>query len=796
MRKSTIEANKRTRTGEARDPTEYEYLGSLIALQPHPAEWFVAQGRTVLRTERNGFIKQDSPHGLFVCETRLLSKYELRINEKAPIPVALSNVNQHSWIGYYVILPPGIDPGPADKGSGDVQAYSENTLEIRITRSANDGIHEDIDLVNYSLKATSFQLHFWFDADFASVTEAESKRRKIRRKKEVRWSCEPLEQPALCFHYSESHAYSHQGAERGVAQIDRGLRIRVSAGQYHPQYRKGRISIPIRLAPREKWHGCLDFIPSIEQWKFHHEDSCYSFHDEKSRFTRRRLDFMESATHFTSPTDHHLNSVVTRCVKQAARDLTALRLYDLDVGEDGWTVAAGLPIYLALYGRDTLTVSWQAAVLSTAILRGTLPQLAQWQGTEVNDWRDEQPGRMIHESHTDPLSMLDYIPRSRYYGATTTSVFYPVAVALLWHWTGDKSLVAPYVEPSLKAFKWLKDYGDSNNDGFYDYKTRSKMGVRNQGWKDSSDAIVYPDGKQVSPAIATCEEQAFVYFAKTFFAEVLWWFDRKDEAKSLYEEAKEFKKRFNDAFWMDKERFFAMGLDAKSRPIRSIGSDPGHCVGSGIVDDSLVKETAERMFAPDLFTGWGIRTLSSQNPAYDPFSYHRGSVWPVEHGPFALGFARYGLYDHVERICRAIFEAASLFQYYRLPELFSGHPRDHQHPFPAIYPNANSPQAWSASTVFSLLQSMVGVYPYAPLNLLFVDPHLPEWLPEITLANLRVAKAVLTIRFFRKDNGASDYEIEEQQGKVHIIRQPSPWSLTAHVPERMIDILKSFLPGK
>ncbi|HLW81959.1 MAG TPA: hypothetical protein VKS20_07960 [Candidatus Acidoferrales bacterium] len=242
--------------------------------------------------------------------------------------------------------------------------------------------------------------------------------------------------------------------------------------------------------------------------------------------------------------------------------------------------------------------------------------------------------------------------------------------------------------------------------------------------------------------------------------------------------------------------FIRTETDAKSRPIRSIGSDPGHCIGSGIVDDSLVKETAERMFDPDLFTGWGIRTLSSQNPAYDPFSYHRGSVWPVEHGPFALGFARYGLYDHVERICRAIFEAASLFQYYRLPELFSGHPRNHQHPFPAIYPNANSPQAWSASTVFSLLQSMVGMYPYAPLNLLFVDPHLPEWLPEITLANLGVAKAVLTIRFFRKDNGASDYEIEEQEGKVHIIRQPSPWSLTAHFPERMIDILKSFLPGK
>jgi glycogen debranching enzyme len=247
---------------------------------------------------------------------------------------------------------------------------------------------------------------------------------------------------------------------------------------------------------------------------------------------------------------------------------------------------------------------------------------------------------------------------------------------------------------------------------------------------------------------------------------------------------------------MHKEAYFAMGLDAKSRPIRSIGSDPGHCIGSGIVDDALVKPTAERMFAVDLFTGWGFRTLSSDHAAYDPFSYHRGSAWPAEHGPFALGFACYGLYEHVERTCRAQFEAASLFEFYRLPELLSGHPRDNQHPFPAIHPNANSPQAWSASTVFPLLQSLVGVYPYAPLKMLFVDPHLPEWLPEVTLSNLRIGEATLKIRFFRKENGSSDYEVLQQGGKIYIVRQPSPWSLTAHFAERMKDILTSFLPGK
>lgn len=792
----SADATEPCKTGGTAESQElWRYHRSLIRLQPHNDSWFIGQGRTVLRTARDGSIPKNTAYGLFVHETRLLSRYEIRIDGEQPIPVALSNVSQHSWLGYYILLPPGADPGPRDQGSGEVPPYAENTLELKISRFAGDGLHENIELVNYSARSSAFEMSFCFDADFASVTEADAKRRLVRRKKTTQWSL-PAEGAELSFRHAETHAYSHSG-ERGVAKIDRAIRIRIATADAQvPKFHKNRISYRVRLAAHSRAHFCVDFFPSIDGRALNPGHASSSFFDSRNKYDPLRLRFLESATHFTSPTEKSLTSVVTDCVKQAARDLTALRLYDLDSGPNAWTVAAGLPIYIALYGRDTLSVAWQSAILSTAILQGTLPQLAKWQGTEMNDWRDEQPGRMLHESHTDPLSALNFIPRGRYYGATTTSAFYPVAVALLWHWTGDKTLVGPYLEPALKALKWLNDYGDTNGDGFFDYKTRSKMGVRNQGWKDSSDAIVYPNGKQVSPAIATCEEQAFVYFAKTFFSEVLWWFDRKDEAKALFKEAREFKKHFNETFWMGKEGYFAMGLDSKSKPIRSIGSDPGHCIGSGIVDDSLVKQTAERMFAPDLFTGWGIRTLSADHPAYDPFSYHRGSVWPVEHGPFALGFARYGLHEHVERICRAQFEAAELFESYRLPELFSGHPRDDQHPFPAIYPNANSPQAWSASTVFSLLQSMIGVYPYAPLKMLFVDPHLPAWLPEMTLSNLRVADAMVTIRFFRKENGASDFDIQEKRGTLHVVRQPSPWSLTSHFAERVKDILTSFLPGK
>jgi glycogen debranching enzyme len=392
--------------------------------------------------------------------------------------------------------------------------------------------------------------------------------------------------------------------------------------------------------------------------------------------------------------------------------------------------------------------------------------------------------------------MLNYNPRRRYYGSVTTSGFYPVIVAELWHWTGDKDLVRPFIKPAIDALKWLDQYADIDGDGFYEYQTHSTQGVENQGWKDSGDAIVYEDGTQVKAPIATCEEQAFAYLAKLHLSEVLWWFDEKDHAKRLHEEAQELKKRFNDSFWMDKEGFFAMALDPDKRLVKSIGSNAGHCIAAGIVDDDLVQRTADRFVANDLFTGWGIRTLSSEHPAYNPYSYHRGSVWPVEHGSFAVGFTRYGLHDPLHLICNAQFNAAALFDFYRLPELFAGHQLDQDHPFPALYPQANSPQAWSASTIFHFIQAMLGLYPYAPLKILLVDPYLPSWLPEITLHDLQVGEAKVTIRFFRDQKGKNDYEVLHKKGSLHVFRQPSPWSLTASFAERLKDVLVSLLPGK
>jgi glycogen debranching enzyme len=451
---------------------------------------------------------------------------------------------------------------------------------------------------------------------------------------------------------------------------------------------------------------------------------------------------------------------------------------------------------MALFGRDSLATSWEAELLGQEMSAGTLLELPRTQGTKVDDWRDEQPGRILHELHTNPLATLNFNPHGRYYGGVTGAIYYPVVVAGLWHWTGNKELVQSLIQPALKGLQWADTYGDLDGDGFYEYQTHSQQGEKNQGWKDSGDAIVYEDGSQVHAPLGTCEMQSFTYVSKLHLSEVLWWLDQKELAARLFKEAGELKKRFNEVFWMDEEGYIALGLDSKKRQIKSIASDPGHALASGIVETAHVQPLARRLMAGDMFTGWGIRTLSADHPAFNPYAYHRGTVWPVENAVFALGFARYGLHELMFQLCEAQFEAASLFDYFRLPECFAGHQRKPEHPFPGLYPKANWPQAWSASAALLLVQAMIGLYPYAPLHALLLDPHLPVWLPEIKVHNLRVAEAVVSLRFYRRQDGGSDYEVLDQRGHLHVVRQPSPWSLTAGLGERVRDAVGSILPGK
>ena len=742
----------------------------------------------MLATNLDGLIDDFPRHGFFFGETRVLSRFRYFVDGKAPQTVAVSNVEQHSWLGYYIFPPPGLI-WKEDTGSGEMEAASEETVELRVSRAVGLGVHEDIDFTNFSQEPARFVFEIELDGDFAD--QAETFKRKQHGKLQRRWRRVSARRAELAYEYHAAHRYSHQG-DRGVAYVHRGLIVQIENAGSPAVYRDSRLRFEVRLSPRKSWHTCIKFIPVFEGKKMQPLYDCRQFFGTHNELDRKRSIFLSDSTQFDTNVGGTLATVVGSALHQAKRDLAALRLPDLDHGDQGWVMAAGLPIYIALFGRDTLTAGWQAAIASTSMMSGALYELPKWQGKVENDWRDEEPGRMLHEAHTGPLAALNYNPRSRYYGAATTSSFYPIVVSELWHWTGNKNLVRPLLKPALLGLQGKDRYSDRFGDGFYNYETRSSLGNRNQGWKDSGDAIVYEDGSQVEPPISTCEEQAFVYVAKLHMSEMLWFMGDRDLARRMFHDASELKKRFNDRFWMPKEEFFALGLDAKRRQIRSITSNPGHLLACGIVHKDLAASVARRLLRDDMFSGWGVRTLSSKHPAYDPYSYHRGSVWPVEHGTFAMGMMRFGLIDELHRIARAIFEVSDLFDYNRLPECLSGHPRDADHPFPALYPKTNWPQAWSASSLFSIMQATLGIYPYAPMNILFLDPHLPDWLPSITVRKLHIGKATVDIRFYRKGK-STHFDVLDKRGKLHILRQPSPWSLTAGFAERFKDVMESLI---
>ena len=765
----------------------------LIRLHPREDSFEVSQGRTVLSTNLYGFVAPNTSGGLFVHQTRMLSCYRWLIDGAEPLPTALSNVEQHSWLGYYIQLPKSLHVDQSDRGSGEMAQVSERSVELKLSRSISYGVHEDVDLTNYTQEQADFELRLEVNADFADQAETVSERKQFGECKRS-WRRNQDGNCELVFDYTAHHHYKHQG-DKGDASIHRSIAIEIANCTTQPNWSAEAITFSISLQPLESWHACIRMHPQVEDEPSFPLYDCYAFEPTQNQFDTSRKIFLAESTQFSSPESRTMSAVVINALEQAKQDLAALRMHDLDEGERAWVPAAGIPIFVALFGRDSLTVAWEASLASTQMSQGVLPQIAKLQGRVVDDWRDEQPGRMLHEAHTGPLAKLGFNPRARYYGSATTSGFYPVVLAQLWHWTGDKQLIAPLIEPALDALRWKDGWADLDGDGFYEYLTRSSQGMKNQGWKDSGDAIVYEDGSQVEPPIATCEEQAFVYVSKLHMAEILWWFDRKQEAHRLYQQAAELKKHFNEAFWMEDLGYFALGLDSRKRQIRSIASNPGHCVACGLVEEALVQRTVDRLLAEDMFSGWGVRTLSAKHPAFNPFSYHRGTVWPVEHGSFAVGFMRYGLHRELEKIVRGMFDAAALFDFQRLPEVFSGHQRDERQPFPALYPKTNWPQAWSSSALFTLIQCLLGLYPYAPLHALFVDPYLPDWLPEITLSNLHVGEAIVAIRFYREADGKSNYEVLDKRGHLHIARQPSPWSMTAGPIERTIDALASLLPS-
>lgn len=757
---------------------------NLIKIRPRGDRAEISRGRTSFVSEYDGDVRKEiAIEGLYVYNTRILARYSWWMNGNKPEFSCGSRIDQFSWIGYYIQAPENWQETPARECDP-----LQQTVELRITRSVGEGMHEDLRLTNHTQISTTVKLELEYELEFVSQDEAEGER-KQHGKLESNWSQPEPDAWEEMNDYRVEHHYSHQGNE-GTAKMDRGILLRIENAASAPQHDKGRLRFEIQLPPHGEWRACISWIAYVDGQRLPLSTRCPLIVSSDWDERRRRL--LDVTTCVTTPPQNHLTAEVNRILARSRLDLADLRMYDLD-RPGGIAIAAGVPTYMEVFGRDLLATAWQASMLGPELLHGSLNVLAEWQSTDTNAWRDAEPGRMPHEIHLDPLSVLNFRPKSLYFGSVSSCLLYPIALAELWHWSGDLELARTYKDTAIRALQWADTYS-LDSSGFYRYKTSSEQGVKNQGWKDSEDAIVYPDGSQVEAPIGTCEMQGFAYASKLSFSEVLWWMGDKDLAGQLFREAEELKARFNEKFWMEDEGYIGFGIDPKGELIRSVASDAGHCLLAGIIDESRVKRVASRMLRDDLFSGWGIRTLSSAHPAFNPFSYHRGTVWPVENAAFALAFSRYGLHGEMYQVAKAMFEIGSLFEHDRLPEVFGGHARTADAPFPGLYTRADWPQAWSASAPFCIVRALLGLYAYAPMKVLFLDPHLPEWLPEITIERMRVGQAIVSLKFFRTSDGRTDYKVVHLKGTLHVIRQPSPWSITTGWAQRVKDAVSSLLP--
>jgi glycogen debranching enzyme len=378
--------------------------------------------------------------------------------------------------------------------------------------------------------------------------------------------------------------------------------------------------------------------------------------------------------------------------------------------------------------------------------QGALARLALYQATEDDPARDMEPGKILHEIRHGELTELGLLPWAPYYGTHDATSLFLIVLSYLYQWTNDVEVTRRFRPNAEAALAWIDRFGDLDGDGFQEYRRRSPHGLDNQGWKDSWDGVLDDHGRVPRSPLALCELQGFVYDARLRMAELYELWEEPERAEEQRAEAYRLFDRFNDAFWWEEEGTYALGLDADKRQIRSVASNAGLCLASGIVPAERAPRIVERLMAPDMFSGWGIRTLSRSHAAYNPFGYHTGSVWPHDNATIAGGFRRYGFDAAAGAIAEGIFSAAALFERSQLPELFAGLPRD-PGSFPVQYLGANVPQAWAAAAVFRFVAVLGGVHCAAPRGRLYANPALPGWLPDVEIRNLRAAGGAMHLRF-------------------------------------------------
>jgi glycogen debranching enzyme len=414
-------------------------------------------------------------------------------------------------------------------------------------------------------------------------------------------------------------------------------------------------------------------------------------------------------------------------------DLAALRFYPLTLAGQALP-AAGLPWFMTIFGRDSMMVSYQTLPFASEFAKATLTALAQRQGTRIDDFRDEEPGKILHEARFGEMTAFEERPHSPYYGAADATPFFLILLDEYERWTGNAELVQQLELEARAALKWIDTYGDRNGDGFVEYSRRNtETGLENQCWKDSWNSILFADGTLSRLPRATCEIQGYVYDAKVRCARLARTFWNDPElANRLEREAAELKRRFNQDFWLEDREFFALAIDGDGRKVDSLTSNIGHLLWSGIVDDDKAEAVVHHLMGHQLYSGWGVRTMAEGEGGYNPIGYHVGTVWPHDNSFIAMGLRRYGYREEAARLAMHMLEAATYFKG-RLPEAFAGYRRELTE-FPVEYPTACSPQAWASGAPLLLLRAILGLEPIGE-NLL-VDPAIPSQLGQLELLDI------------------------------------------------------------